>query len=168
MGEQRVVCSREVLRLKYTSGEICSIRRNGTSFEVVASELARSLGYNKVNSLLKLVDEKYKSHTYWPTEGGRQKMVTISEPGVYQVLGRSEKPAVKPFQEWFYEDVLPSIRRDGFYLPSAENKLPALAVASRPHIVPGQRFVHPDDPILTPELRARYRKEGFWRQAPAQ
>lgn len=47
-------------------------------------------------------------------------MLTLSEPGLYFFLGRSDKPKALPFQKWLAGDVLPSLRKSGRYeLPSA-------------------------------------------------
>ena len=47
--------------------------------------------------------------------------VFILEPGVYQLIFRSKLPIAEEFQDWVYEDILPSIRRKGYYaLPSVE------------------------------------------------
>lgn len=39
----------------------------------------------------------------------------INEPGVYRLVGHSEMPAAEAFQDWIYEEVLPSIRKTGSY-----------------------------------------------------
>lgn len=39
----------------------------------------------------------------------------ISEPGLYELCGKSELPRARPFQDWVYEDVLPKIRDTGSY-----------------------------------------------------
>ena len=49
------------------------------------------------------------------TLGGPQEMVIISEPGLYKLLGRSNKPEAKRFDRWVRHDILPSIRKHGFY-----------------------------------------------------
>lgn len=50
-------------------------------------------------------------------------MTLISEPGIYQLAGQSKLPSAEPFQDWIYEDVLPSIRKTGMY--STDNTLTA-------------------------------------------
>jgi prophage antirepressor-like protein len=39
----------------------------------------------------------------------------ISEQGLYFFLGRSDKPLALPFQKWIAGEVIPSIRKKGFY-----------------------------------------------------
>lgn len=40
----------------------------------------------------------------------------INEPGLYNVILRSDKPQAKPFRKWVTAEVLPSIRRTGGYI----------------------------------------------------
>jgi hypothetical protein len=42
-------------------------------------------------------------------------MLLISEPGLYELIIRSDKPKARPFMRWITHDVLPSIRKQGFY-----------------------------------------------------
>jgi hypothetical protein len=51
------------------------------------------------------------------TPGGVQEMLCLSEQGLYFFLGRSDKEAALPFQKWYAGEVLPQIRKTGFYTP---------------------------------------------------
>ena len=39
----------------------------------------------------------------------------INESGMYSLILRSKLDAAKKFKRWFTEDILPSIRKQGFY-----------------------------------------------------
>ena len=39
----------------------------------------------------------------------------VNEPGLYRLIGRSDMPKAEDFQDWVYEQVLPSIRKTGTY-----------------------------------------------------
>ncbi|EAJ6123486.1 hypothetical protein APO34_08420 [Campylobacter jejuni] len=52
-----------------------------------------------------------------------QKFIVINEPELYFVLMRSDKPKAKPFRQWVIKEVLPSIRKQGYY---ASNNTPKL------------------------------------------
>ena len=43
-------------------------------------------------------------------------MTLISEPGLYSLVMSSKLPAAEDFQDWVYEEVLPSIRETGEYV----------------------------------------------------
>lgn len=58
-------------------------------------------------------DEKGMSLTH--TLGGPQEMTVVNEPGLYNVIFRSDKPEAKPFKRWVTHEVLPMIRRTGQY-----------------------------------------------------
>ncbi len=47
--------------------------------------------------------------------GRTQKAIFITEPQLYFVLMRSDKPKAKPFRQWVINEVLPSVRRTGSY-----------------------------------------------------
>ena len=47
---------------------------------------------------------------------GRQQQVTfINEPNLYRVIFRSNKPEAVKFQNWIFEEVIPTIRKTGGY-----------------------------------------------------
>ena len=47
----------------------------------------------------------------------------INEQGLYCLIFGSKKPIAKKFRKWVFEEVLPSIRKNGYYLnPNMENK----------------------------------------------
>jgi prophage antirepressor-like protein len=69
---------------------------------------------NYRNYLCKIADE-WKGHKKIMTPGGTQNIVTVLEPGLYALIGRSNSPLAVPFQKWLYEEVIPSIRKTGAY-----------------------------------------------------
>lgn len=50
------------------------------------------------------------------TPGGTQRVVCVSESGLYRLIMRSDKPVAREFQNWVVRDVLPAIRKDGGYV----------------------------------------------------
>lgn len=58
-------------------------------------------------------DEKDVRKTY--TLGGEQEVQVVNEPGMYTVILRSNSEQARPFRRWVTHDVLPSIRKQGFY-----------------------------------------------------
>jgi hypothetical protein len=49
-------------------------------------------------------------------------MLCLSEPGLYFFLGRSDKPLSLPYQKWIAGDVVPSIRKKGFYAAPGKDR----------------------------------------------
>lgn len=91
-------------------------------FGVIAKDVAISLEYKDNRRLRTLVEEGYKGVADVATPGGDQLMKVFWEPGLYQVLARSNKPKAKPFQKRLYEEVLPEIRKTGKYDPDLRDK----------------------------------------------
>ena len=58
-------------------------------------------------------DEKGVSSVYSP--GGVQQTTIINESGLYSLIFQSRKPEAKTFRKWVTSEVLPSIRKKGYY-----------------------------------------------------
>lgn len=83
----------------------------------VGKDAATAIGYKNFRDALKAhVKQKYKRESRITTPFGTQNMTVISEPGLYQLASESKLPSAGPFQDWVYEDVLPSIRKHGAYM----------------------------------------------------
>ena len=83
----------------------------------VGKDAATAIGYKNFRDALKThVKAKYKRESRITTPFGTQTMTVISEPGLYQLASESKLPSADPFQDWVYEQVLPSIRKHGAYM----------------------------------------------------
>lgn len=83
----------------------------------VGKDAATAIGYKNFRDALKThVKAKYKRESRITTPFGTQTMTVISEPGLYQLASESKLPSAGPFQDWVYEQVLPSIRKHGAYM----------------------------------------------------
>lgn len=84
----------------------------------VAKDIISSLEYSKASSPAKLVEhvpQQWKGVNPIHTPGGVQKVLMLSEQGLYFFLGRSDKAKALPFQMWLAGEVLPAIRKHGRY-----------------------------------------------------
>jgi prophage antirepressor-like protein len=70
---------------------------------------------NHKDLLAKQIDNKGVEKIYLPTNGGNQYVVFINEPNLYRVIFRSNKKEAVDFQNWVFEEVLPTIRKTGSY-----------------------------------------------------
>ena len=83
----------------------------------VGKDVAIAIGYKNFRDALKShVKDKYKRESRITTPSGIQTVTVISEPGLYQLAGESKLPSAEPFQDWVYEEVLPTIRKHGAYM----------------------------------------------------
>lgn len=60
-------------------------------------------------------DEREDGVTVSDPIGREQSVIVISEPGVYRLVFRSRKPEAERFKRWLAHEVLPAIRKNGFY-----------------------------------------------------
>lgn len=63
------------------------------------------------------------------TSGGKQNIIYIDEPVLYRLIFKSRKEESKKFQDWVFEEVLPSIRKTGSY--SIPQELKEKSIKSR-------------------------------------
>ncbi|MFT8860899.1 phage antirepressor [Schleiferilactobacillus harbinensis] len=83
----------------------------------VGKDAATAIGYSNTRKAIRdHVKAKYQREERIVTPSGLQSMTVISEPGLYQLASESKLPSAGPFQDWVYEDVLPSIRKHGAYM----------------------------------------------------
>lgn len=108
----------------------------------VAKDVMFALGYSGHSAPAKVcehIPEEWKGVNPIHTPGGEQKMLCLSEHGLYFFLGRSDKAAALPFQKWVYGEVIPSIRKTGGYAkPTADaervNKALSLVAEVMPQV----------------------------------
>ena len=76
----------------------------------------KSLGLSHITELKKRLQEKGCSSIAVLTNGGNQQMIFIDEPNLYRCIFQSRKEEAEKFQNWVFEEVLPSIRKSGGYI----------------------------------------------------
>ena len=83
-------------------------------------EIATLLGYEDADDAIrKHVDEDDKKTLPGKTPGQVNWCTFLNGSGLYSLILRSKLDSVKNFQRWVRKDVLPSIRKNGFYSSSA-------------------------------------------------
>ena len=84
----------------------------------VARDLGEVLGFSNIRVEVSRLDddERRVSRIVTPSNSGYSDVSVISEPGLYKLIMRSNKPEAKQFTRWVTHDVLPSIHRSGMYL----------------------------------------------------
>jgi prophage antirepressor-like protein len=79
-----------------------------------ASDVGKVIGINNISKATKLFDADERVVRSVTTAGGHQDCLFLTEPGVYRLLMRSNKPLARPFQKWVCS-VLTEIREKGMY-----------------------------------------------------
>ncbi|MGK7892216.1 MAG: Bro-N domain-containing protein [Xenococcus sp. (in: cyanobacteria)] len=85
--------------------------------EWVARDVAEVLGITQstLRSRLQKMPDKWKGVYLIDTNKGQRKVTTLTEPGLYALIFRSDKPEAVKFQHWVFQEVLPAIRKTGKY-----------------------------------------------------
>ena len=83
----------------------------------VAKDAALALDYEwkGISTIGHVPVEWRRVYSVQTLQRGLQNMLTLSEPGLYFFVARSDKPRALPFQKWLAGEVLPSLRRLGRY-----------------------------------------------------
>ncbi|CCO48464.1 hypothetical protein VIBNISOn1_550016 [Vibrio nigripulchritudo SOn1] len=84
----------------------------------VASDVAISLGYKNPRLAIKQFCKGGVKHSPLKTNGGIQQVRVIHEPDVYRLIFGSKLKSAQRFQNWVFEEVLPTIRKTGAYIPN--------------------------------------------------
>lgn len=102
-------------------GQLRTIEENGKIL-FCASDVAKALGYiNPRDAISRHCRGVVKRDA--PTQGGIQAIAFIPEGDVYRLITHSKLPGAEKFESWVFDDVLPSLRKDGYYsLAPQENK----------------------------------------------
>ena len=81
----------------------------------LTADLAKALGFSNIRATINTFPENEKGVINSDTLGGPQEMTYLTEPGLYRLIFRSNLPAAERFQTFVFHEVLPSIRKRGFY-----------------------------------------------------
>lgn len=93
----------------------------------VGKDVAEALGYERTaDAIRQHVEEDDKGVGEIPTPGGKQKMTIISESGLYALIFGSKLESAKRFKHWVTSEVLPSIRKNGFYNMNMSTEMKAV------------------------------------------
>lgn len=96
-------------------GSVRTIEIDGEPW-MVGKDVAEILGYsNPRDAIKKHVDDEDKGVAKCDTLGGAQDLSIINESGLYSLILSSKLPTAKKFKRWVTSEVLPSIRRNGYY-----------------------------------------------------
>lgn len=99
-------------------GEVRTIEEDGKVL-FCGSDCAKALGYtNSRKALGAHCKGVTKRNTL--TAGGNQEMSFIPESDLYRLITHSKLPSAEKFESWVFDEVLPSIRKNGGYITGQE------------------------------------------------
>lgn len=83
--------------------------------EWVAQDVCDVLGIKNSRDVIARLKHNRKGVVTIDTLKGIQTVNTVYESGLYQLIFTSRKAVAERFQDWVFEEVLPSIRKTGSY-----------------------------------------------------
>ena len=96
-------------------GEIRTVKLED-EFYFVASDVAKVLGYKRPGDAVIQHCKHSVKHRIVDNTGFEQQMNVIPEGDLYRLTIKSKLPQAEAFEEWIMDEVLPSLRRDNFYI----------------------------------------------------
>lgn len=76
---------------------------------------ALEIWWSGSGNTLKSIPKEWQGVAYHATPSGAQETVFVNEAGVYRLIFRSKKPKAVEFANWVCSEVLPAIRKQGFF-----------------------------------------------------
>lgn len=117
--------SNEMVALAECSFGSGTIRMFGSQWEpwFVGKDVCDALGYkNSRDAIARHVDPEDKNTVVFRDgKPGNPETTIINESGMYALIFGSELPEAKKFKRWVTHEVLPNIRRYGYYDPEVEH-----------------------------------------------
>lgn len=102
----------EIVKQVFEGLEVRAVQRDGEVW-IMAADVARALDIGNPTQALKRLDEDEVALI--SNEGSGVPANYVSESGLYSLILGSRKPQAKPFKRWVTHDLLPTLRRTGFY-----------------------------------------------------
>lgn len=103
-------------------GQLRTIEEGGKIL-FCAADVAKALGYiNPRDAISRHCRGVVKRDA--PTQGGIQAIAFIPEGDVYRLITHSKLPGAEKFESWVFDDVLPSLRKNGYYSLSPQESKP--------------------------------------------
>lgn len=93
------------------------------------ADLCKAINVANHRNVAKRIDQEGVRRMDILTQGGNQQVLFVTEPGMYEVLLRSDSEKAKPFRKWVCSEVLPSIRKSGGYMVAKVDETPEQIMA---------------------------------------
>lgn len=113
--------TQDIARFEFDSQELRTVTVEGETL-FCGKDVATILGYTNPSKALgdHCRDGVTKRYPIQDSLGRTQEAVFITEPDLYRLIIHSKLPTAEKFERWVFEDVLPTIRKNGGYLTPAK------------------------------------------------
>lgn len=105
----------ELTVFNYGESPIRTVQQNGEVWWVLADVCKVLEISNSRDAASRLDDDEKDGVGIIDTMGRPQTATIVNEPGLYNLIFRSNKPEAKAFKRWVTHEVLPTIRKTGKY-----------------------------------------------------
>lgn len=111
---------------KFTNDEFGTIRTVEQDGKVMfcGKDVATALGYKRPKDAIAAHCKGAAIHRPLQTEGGMQQARFITEGDLYRLIASSKLPSAQKFESWVFDEVLPSIRKQGGYMTARADETP--------------------------------------------
>lgn len=118
-------------RQVFNNSQFGELRISGTPEKPMfcLNDVCKALNLGNVTALKSRLDEKGFNTIKVLTNGGSQEMVFVNEPNLYRCIFQSRKKEAEQFQDWVFNEVLPSIRQSGGYIATQADETPEMIMA---------------------------------------
>ncbi|MCO5252600.1 MAG: Bro-N domain-containing protein [Candidatus Kapabacteria bacterium] len=90
----------------------------------VATDVCKALEIVNVPDAVSRLDDDEKLLSVVPIAGQEHRVTLISESGLYNLIFKSRKSSAQQFRKWITKEVIPSIRKKGYYGKIDRSQLP--------------------------------------------
>lgn len=99
----------------------------------IAADVCAFLELKNVSRAVSRIKDNHRTTITIGDSGSNYKhqSLCVNEPGLYKLIFASRKPEAEAFQDWIYEEVLPSIRKNGSYSAPQQQPVPTISDALR-------------------------------------
>lgn len=116
---------------QFTSNEFGTIRTVEQDGKVLfcGKDVATALGYSNTKDALAKHCKGVANRYPLKTDGGTQQFRFITEGDLYRLVASSKLPSAQKFESWVFDEVLPSIRKQGGYMTARADETPEQIMA---------------------------------------
>jgi len=119
--------SKEIISMfKFHGNDVRVVDKDGNPW-FIAKDVCDVLGLVNPTEATRSLDDDEKA-TLSTNESGKRpmKLLIISESGLYELVLGSRKPKAKEFKQWIRKEVIPSIRKEGYYAKDSLSEIEML------------------------------------------
>lgn len=103
-----------IVPFDYNGNAVRTVQQNGQLW-FVAKDVCGILEIENSRDALSRLDDDEKGVVITDTLGGKQEVASVNESGLYNLIFTSRKAEAKAFRRWVTSEVLPIIRKRGYY-----------------------------------------------------